>query len=361
MRETVRASGVPTADHVPNRKMLSIQAARGFAAVLVVSYHTVRSLSLPQYLGYQPFGDILVFGHAGVDFFFVLSGFIITYAHSSDIGRPERLHCYAWRRVTRIYPIYWFVSLIEIIHSVFSPDVAARLQPFHLATSLLLLPDDRWPLVSVAWTLRYEVLFYAMFAATIANRRLCGPFVIIAILSVAASTLVAPDRPWINLALSPFYLEFLIGIAVACFLANHRIARPGLALAGGIACFLLSGMLEAADFLPLNGLWGRSLYGTASGAILLGLVEAERVGLLRFGSMAILFGETSYCLYLVHLSVIPVAIRVLADLGVLRTIPDGTLVIGLIVFSVLVAIILHQWIEAPVMALIRKHTPIVMK
>jgi len=65
--------------------------ARGVAALTVVLYHATRGLSLPQYLGYIPFGNSLGFGHAGVDFFFVLSGFIIMHAHTADIGRPERL------------------------------------------------------------------------------------------------------------------------------------------------------------------------------------------------------------------------------------------------------------------------------
>ena len=355
------ALGVPIGDQAPSRKILGVQAARGVAAVLVVGYHTVRSLSLPQYLGYQPFGDTLNFGHAGVDFFFVLSGFIITHAHVSDIGQPERLSRYIWRRVTRIYPIYWFVSFIEITRGLFSPDVSTRLEPFHLVASFLLLPDDKWPLVSVAWTLRYEVLFYAVFAATIINGRLVRPLVIVATLSVVASTVVDLDRPWPSLVLSPFNLEFLIGIGAARFLANHRMARPRLVLAVGIACFLLSGAMESAGFLPVNGLMGRSLYGAASGAILLGLVEAERVGLLRFGYMATLFGEISYCLYLIHLSIIPMAIRALAILGLLRPVPDGILVTGLIILSIAAAVILHLRIEVPMMTYIRKHACVVMK
>jgi exopolysaccharide production protein ExoZ len=64
--------------------------ARGVAALMVVFYHTTRSLSLPQYLGYIPLNNVFGFGHAGVDFFFVLSGFIITRTHTVDIGRPHR-------------------------------------------------------------------------------------------------------------------------------------------------------------------------------------------------------------------------------------------------------------------------------
>ncbi len=88
------------------------------------------------------------FGHAGVDFFFVLSGFIIMHAHTADIGKPERLYRYLWRRATRIYPIYWIVTLIQASRAFFSADFAIRLAPSHIVHSLLLLPETnrttRW-------------------------------------------------------------------------------------------------------------------------------------------------------------------------------------------------------------------------
>jgi len=59
------------------------------------------------------------FGHAGVDFFFVLSGFIIFFVHGKDIGKPSRLPHYVWRRFIRIYPVYWAVTLISIVLAFF--------------------------------------------------------------------------------------------------------------------------------------------------------------------------------------------------------------------------------------------------
>ncbi len=114
-------------------------------------YHATRGLSLPQYLGYIPFGNGFGFGHAGVDFFFVLSGFIIMHAHATDIGKPERLSRYLWRRVTRIYPYL----LGRYTNSgdpggFFSADFAIRLAPTHIIHSLLLLPETTEPLVASA-------------------------------------------------------------------------------------------------------------------------------------------------------------------------------------------------------------------
>ena len=93
-------------------KLLGIEAARGLAALLVVTRHCTQMLSGARYFGALPLGGLFVFGHAGVDFFFVLSGFIIAYIHAGDLGRPERFGGYASKRVIRIYPTYWVALAI---------------------------------------------------------------------------------------------------------------------------------------------------------------------------------------------------------------------------------------------------------
>lgn len=166
----------PAATGAPARRptLQSIQAGRGLAASLVVAYHGGRMLALPQYVGYVPLHGIFAFGHAGVDFFFVLSGFIISYVHHADVGRPRRLMHYAFQRVTRIYPVYWAATAIVILSLFFSHDPAAQLAPLHVAASLLLIPHNQEPVLGVAWTLEHEMLFYLAFGVAILSRRLGG-------------------------------------------------------------------------------------------------------------------------------------------------------------------------------------------
>lgn len=90
-------------------KMQSIEAARALAAFVVVLMHSASLMRVEHFSGHIGLGGIFEFGYVGVDFFFVLSGFIITYVHYADIGRPDRIPSYLWRRFSRIYPIYWFI------------------------------------------------------------------------------------------------------------------------------------------------------------------------------------------------------------------------------------------------------------
>ena len=136
---------------------------------MVVLYHTW--IHCREAYGDFTLGHIFAFGHAGVDFFFVLSGFIIFEAHRDDIGNPKRLSHYIERRVTRIYPLYW-------VYSGFYPSGRVACRPrvfptaYHIVTSFFLVPTREDPIMVDAWTLQHEMLFYTLFGLIILNRRL---------------------------------------------------------------------------------------------------------------------------------------------------------------------------------------------
>jgi exopolysaccharide production protein ExoZ len=118
------------------------------------------------------FARILQFGSAGVEFFFVLSCFIISYAHRADIGRPAALPSFVWRRAIRIYPAYWmvFLGVAALVFSVPAFKEGLPQGGIVWIKSLLLVPQDPIvvggtgaPLIIVAWSLRYELVFYVAF------------------------------------------------------------------------------------------------------------------------------------------------------------------------------------------------------
>ena len=93
-------------------KLLSLQAGRGVAAIGVVFDHVSLIMAQPEYGAHNVLASVTQYGILGVNFFFVLSGFIILMAHYKDIGQPRSVGSYAYRRVIRIYPIYWvFLAL----------------------------------------------------------------------------------------------------------------------------------------------------------------------------------------------------------------------------------------------------------
>ena len=130
-------------------KLAGIEAGRGIAAIGVVLCHV--ALILTKTSDAQTSVGVFQIGRAGVDFFFVLSGFIIAYAHREDIGCPARLGHYLSRRLFRIMPTYWIALALTLMLGGYT------LPAFDMARAALLLPSSHGLPVIVAWTLQVRV------------------------------------------------------------------------------------------------------------------------------------------------------------------------------------------------------------
>jgi exopolysaccharide production protein ExoZ len=326
-------------------RLLGIQTARGVAAVLVVLYHAGRGIALPQYAGRIAFGGLFNFGHAGVDFFFVLSGFIIYAVHHRDIGVPAAVGRYVRRRLTRILPIYWVVTALVLLLAVMRPDGAQLPDAWHLLASLLLLPQAADPVLGVAWTLVFEMTFYALFALAIVSCRL-GAGVLLAWLAlILAGMVTSLPGALLGVLASPLNLEFMLGVAVARTTFSGAVPRPLLLAAAGALAFLAAGMIENAALMTKAGGASEALFGLASAAMIAGLATAERQGRLRIGPAGAFLGDASYALYLMHTVVIGLAARVLGVLGLVKALPVEAVFAVVVAAAVLAGAALHVLVE----------------
>jgi len=110
-------ASAPDITAVPRRlhgKIGTLEVGRGIAAFLVVLDDAGYLVAENRYFGQDAFGGLLLDGHVGVDFFFVLSGFIIATVHLPDIGDRTRLGHYAGRRFFRIMPPYWMILSVIV-------------------------------------------------------------------------------------------------------------------------------------------------------------------------------------------------------------------------------------------------------
>lgn len=339
-----------------SRTLLGLQAARGVAALLVVLYHAERALALPQYVGHAPWAGVTRFGHAGVDFFFVLSGFIIFHVHGSDLGRPAALPRYAARRAVRIYPAYWAATAALLAVAAASHGLAALPAPGALLPILLLAPGGPPPPLGVAWTLTHEAGFYLLFGLAIWNRRLG----LLAALACAVLGVVPlppglePLRAW---GAGAYDALFPLGIAAAWAAQHARARRPRALALGGVALFLLAGALEDAGLLPPNGLPGRLAYGLPAAAVILGLVQMERAGRLRVPPALAALGAASYSVYLVHSPVLGYAARAMAAFGLLPLLPDAGAMALASAAAVAAGLAFHRRVERPLAAAAGLRTP----
>ena len=257
------------------QKLRSIQVLRAVAACSVVVYHTYYRV------------DQVGYGAAGVDLFFVISGFIM-----ATLAGEKRPGDFARDRLSRIYPLWWIAVLPWLL--LVPRDFAA------LVSSLTLWPiygaGYVVPSLKVGWTLCLEVLFYAGVTLAIATRPKV-PLTAYAVLLIGALTTSIPLLHFLG---SPMILEFLMGIVVAR-LPRRKIF--GLFILAGLALLPLTssnlGDLEWS-LTPQWALWRSLEWGFPAALIVWGALSLESVFEHRFFRAPVLVGDASYSIYLFH-------------------------------------------------------------
>ena len=334
-------------------RLEGVEAGRGIAALLVVLYHSALHVE-----GDVPGSAVLWglphFGHAGVDFFFVLSGFIISFVHRTDIGRPDRLGHYLERRFTRVFPFYWLVfgfSLVDtwLLHRAHFPGVG------ELISNILLLPQAKDLIVGGAWTLVFELTFYVVFAIAICSRWAGAVVVCVWAAFVAAGFFLSPssESPALVVVTSPFCLEFFLGIGAATLLSRRTVPHSGVLLIIGLTGFALAGLCEVAGRLYGFGAMARLAYGACSFMVIVALVERERSGCLKVPRFMAVLGRASYSVYLVHLIAIGITFKFLSMATPLT--PSWSFLIWalLCAMGITAGILASVWLEQPVIRYVR--------
>ncbi|GJD81814.1 acyltransferase family protein [Methylobacterium gregans] len=332
-----------------------IQVLRAAAALMVVLHHLQHELAA---LGLGADGLARLPGWAGVDVFFVISGFIIVHATGPAYDGPGGRRRFLAHRVARVVPLYWLVTLAYLAVALVLPRSlgdagAAAGDPAYLAASFLFWPAARpdgslQPLYGLGWTLNYEMLFYAVFALCLGRGRRATVAWTGAALAglVLFGRLAAPESAPLRFWSDPIVLEFLFGAAI------------GLVRAAG---FRLGAPVRAA--LALGGIAGLALIGSAEVAglgrpLLAGLPAACLVAALALGKPSprssplwvvplSRLGDASYALYLVH----PFCLRGVRE-GLVRSGlagPLGNWGVGTLMLtaSVAAAVLTYRLIERP--------------
>ncbi|UDF31933.1 UNVERIFIED_ORG: acyltransferase (plasmid) [Roseateles sp. XES5] len=294
----------PAAPTQPSGTLYGIQYLRAFAALAVVFFHAAERN-----------GFAFTIGAAGVDVFFVISGFIMWVIVERRPVSPGR---FLKERFRRIVPVYWLATMVMVAGGLAGLFPNLVLTVGHVAASLFFVPmrspssGDVWPVLVQGWTLNYEMVFYAVFAACLflpARLRLA----VVALVLLCAVTLgfaVESDNPLFVTYTRPIILEFVAGMLIGrLWLAGQIPDRPRAFV------FVFASLTGFAAIAVLKLPFDEWTCGPLAIALVYGTASLERDGgipLLRFPAV---LGAASYSIYLWHTFAISVAAKVGASLG----------------------------------------------
>src|SRR5260370_42714369 len=180
----------------------SLQILRFIAALMVVYAHAASiALAATGSIGIIQH-DLAVIGVAGVDIFFVLSGVVIAKTAPGMTSTQ-----FAWRRIRRILPIY-LVACVPLL--IATTGLGWR----DVVSTLLLWPATdvmTAPVLPVAWTLSFEMLFYFSAALILHDRRWLYALGCLYGMALA----LRPLSPVFQFLGNPLAVEFLIGVVLA--------------------------------------------------------------------------------------------------------------------------------------------------
>lgn len=316
--EAVAPAGVLAQD-----RFAVLDSLRGIAAITVVLFHAQIVSNLRNL-------EIVRSGELLVDFFFVLSGFVIAHAYLNRIADRRGFGEFLLLRLGRLYPLHLFMLALfvgfELAKSAMpgfgnasDPAFTGTNEPQFLISNLLLL-QDVWPTWTLtwntpSWSISAEYVVYVAFAVVaLCLRRRVG-------WTVAAAVVVAPvlisafaddgmettSQLGLVRALFGFAAGVLLYLVVNEWIATRRSATAG---AGETSLLWTAAELAALDAILLVLGYGR---GTPlaylapfvfAAAIAVFAVEAGHLSRLLKMRFFIFIGALSYSIYLTHMFVL---------------------------------------------------------
>lgn len=289
---------------------------------MVMFGHTASEL---QYYFHINLGLGVIPWTAGVDLFFVISGFVIFLitgkrapsSTSSPQSGYKNAKQFLLARVIRLAPTYYIFTTLIVATLLITPDSlnSAQLEIEQIINSYLFIPSMRHdgqiiPVLSVGWTLNYEMFFYTLFGLALLITRkntaslVAGTLIVLVALGILLSPASAIGKFWS----SPILLEFLAGMLIAKIYLSSSKWRQKLPLWPAILVFILGvGMLLTIPVwlwsiipssLPIHRIF---YFGIPACLIVISLTilisdQTDK----RFPDLLVSLGSSSYMLYLSH-------------------------------------------------------------
>ncbi len=336
------------------RHYYSLQILRGMAALSVVLFHV--SDMLVQYTDrhglFCRFASMWHTGAAGVDLFFIISGFVMVQSTRTRFQQSGSSWDFMVRRLIRIVPLYWLYTSVMLILVLLPFTLKGQVfSGLYTVKSYLFIPAFNpasgldLPLLAQGWTLSYEMYFYVIFALLLRfqERFLLPAISTLFFLSVMVGLLLETQNPILKVLTSPLLLEFVLGCHLARLVNKRNIpSRICYSLiAGGLAALFFSRNLGFNVELRLI-VWGIPAFFLATGCVFL---EKNGIGFIPGRQLLTMLGDSSYSTYLTHTFVVLCFSTMLKRKLIFHGVHNDLLVVGSVIACLLVGYISYMYFE----------------
>ena len=315
------------------RTLYGIQYLRAVAALGVVLFHAAERT-----------GMHFSIGAAGVDVFFVISGFIMWVIASDREPSPVT---FLRDRVERIAPLYWIATGVMVVGALVHLFPNLRLTGWSVLSSFAFIPSrspstgDVWPVLVQGWTLNYEMFFYVLFAGTLvlpAKRRFAAMAALLLAL-VATGWALNPESPAFKTWTDPLLLEFLIGMGIGKAWLKGAIPPPMVGLV------LTAVAVAGFAFVGTTGIGFTSfILGPLAAVLVVAVLAFEKQTKVRQLPLTSYLGDSSYSIYLWH----TMAISVVAKAALVLSLPAPLAFAVAVVSGVMIGAAAHEMLEKPI-------------
>lgn len=344
--------------HGDGGRFAHIDALRGLAALAVAYFHffgvlvaDADSMSILNVVLLRLVVEWIDLGRAAVLLFFIISGYVV--ARSVCSASSHNVARFAIRRLFRLYPMYWAALGIYVMSD--GPYGAENI--WH---NLAMIQVPGWPphtIVSVAWTMTVEVVFYTACAGLFLLGILQRPrgLAVISALFLGLAAVSALGRAFLDFHIPfewPLFMSLMFAGALLRELDERGMTRPGTVVAIATTVYLpivlgLS-LLMFWDETIHQKSWYRHFNAYAAAIVIfLGVHHFWRI---RSRLLAYL-GRISYSIYLLHGAVGGMVVAGLGQAGINPNLSPHVTVALILLMTVAASAVTYHAIEAPFIGL----------
>ncbi|MEV6440540.1 acyltransferase [Amycolatopsis sp. NPDC051716] len=387
-----------------------LTGVRALAALWVLAFHFRPELvsSFPFLGRLAPLFDS---GYLGVDLFFVLSGFIMTYTHLDRMSgpwTPRKALGFLWLRLSRIWPVMFLVLLGWALYRAYSlqmnndASLQAAASPARFLEHVLLIQGwfiepDQWN--PIDWSLSAEWLAYLVFSVAVAvlakmlktvrvrSLVLCALVSVVPIVAIGVTMEDGSDLLLFHNALVPGMIplrvltEFFGGAFTALIVLRYGrsarlpwFLRPTVVFVVIVAIIFLVHHFDSFRRFNMGLDWrinGHIMWGSAETVVVvplfllliggLAIGNREPMAWLLRTRLLVWGGKVSFALYLVHWLVVDVMRHVIQIKLKLTDVPTSweyrLIVLGFLALTIVIAHVLHRFFEEPTRRAMRRMLP----